>query len=160
MVHNDTGEHRQFPRWLAIPLLALLLPLVLVFLSAYLIVGLFLHVVVWATWLPRGKSTFVVTSDSPIWSQYMTDRIIGVLGSKATVLNWSERSQWHALMGVPVMVFRYFGRGREFNPLAVVFKPLRPARVFRFWKPFKDYKHGRPQAVERLTTELLRYAGD
>jgi hypothetical protein len=56
-------------------------------------------------------------------------------------------------------LFRYYGHTREFNPLVIVFKALRPARVFRFWKPFKEYKHGKPQAVESLTEESLRYTG-
>jgi len=138
--------------------LVLFLPIGLVLLLAYLLFGLFLHVAVWVTWLPRGKSILIVTSDSPVWTQYMADRIVSVLMQKAVVLNWSERSQWLTLPSIQVMLFRYFGRGREFNPLVVVFRPLRLARVFRFWKPFKDYKHGRPDALEHLTSHVLHYS--
>jgi hypothetical protein len=156
---NNTDERKGLPRWIGFLLLILLLPLALLFLATYLVAGLFLNVLVWATWFPRGRSVLIVTSDSPVWSHYMTERVVRVLGPKATVLNWSERSQWGSLANVPVILFRYYGHTREFNPLVIVFKALRPARVFRFWKPFKEYKHGKPQAVESLTEELLRYTG-
>ena len=34
----------------------------------------------------------------------------------------------------------------DFNPLAVVFRPLRLARRFRFYQPFREFKHGKPEA--------------
>ena len=158
MAVDDTDNRKQFPRWIAVPLLVLLLPIVLLFIIVYLLFGLFLHLAVWLTWLPRGKSILVVTSDSPVWSQYMASRIVRALQHKAFILNWSGRSQWPKLPSLQLMVFHYFGRGREFNPLMVVFRPLRLARVFRFWKPFKDYKHGRPDALEHLTEQALQYS--
>jgi hypothetical protein len=158
MAVGETDDRKQFPSWIGIPLLVLFLPIVLLFLIAYLLFGLFLHVAVWVAWLPRGKSILIVTSDSPIWTQYMADRIVGVLQQKAIVLNWSQRSQWPSFPSVQVMLFHYFGRGQEFNPLVVVFRPLRLARVFRFWKPFKHYKHGSPDALEHLTEEALQYS--
>jgi hypothetical protein len=50
-------------------------------------------------------------------------------------------------------------RRREFNPLAVVFRPFRPARVFRFWQPFREWNHGKREALERLEYELFAYLG-
>jgi len=155
---DGTADRKKFPRWIGIPLLALFLPIVLLFLIVYVVFGLFLHLAVWLTWLPRGKSILIVTSDSPVWSEYMAARIVGVLQHKAFVLDWSERSRWPKPPSLQIMLFHYFGRGREFNPLVVVFRPLHLARVFRFWKPFKDYKHGRPDALERLTEQALQYS--
>lgn len=56
-------------------------------------------------------------------------------------------------------VFRHFVGAREFNPLAVVFRPFRPARVFRFWQPFREWKHGKPDSLARLEGELFAYLG-
>jgi hypothetical protein len=40
-----------------------------------------------------------------------------------------------------------------------VFPLFRRAHVFRFYKPFRDLKHGHPQAVEMLSSELLLLLG-
>jgi hypothetical protein len=54
-----------------------------------------------------------------------------------------------------VLAFWYFGGSREFNPLAVVFRPLRLPRVFRFYEPFREFKHGKTEAVENMTRKFL-----
>jgi hypothetical protein len=41
----------------------------------------------------------------------------------------------------------------------VVFRPLRRARVFRFWQPFRDFKHGDPEPLRRLEKELFELIG-
>jgi len=76
------------------------------------------------------------------------------LEGRAVVLNWSERTTWRG-RSLAVLASRYFGGDREFNPMAVVFRPGRFRRVFRFWKPFLEFKHGKPQEVQRMTNELL-----
>jgi hypothetical protein len=53
-------------------------------------------------------------------------------------------------------VFYYFGGRREFNPLAVVFHPWRRGKTFRFFQPFRELKHGKPEALEKMTAELLQ----
>jgi hypothetical protein len=52
-------------------------------------------------------------------------------------------------------VFHHFGGAGDFNPLVVLFRPLRLARVFRFWSAFKDWKRGYKEPVERLRKELF-----
>jgi hypothetical protein len=54
--------------------------------------------------------------------------------------------------------FNYFGGKRDFNPLAVVFRPFRRAKVFRFWDAFKNYKHGKEHSLEEIKEKLLEYA--
>jgi hypothetical protein len=56
-------------------------------------------------------------------------------------------------------VFRLFGGSREFNPLAVVVRPLRWVRVFRFWRAFRDAKHGNRSALSLLETQFFRCLG-
>jgi hypothetical protein len=69
------------------------------------------------------------------------------------VLNWSDRRQWsHSLA---VALFKFFAGTREFNPLAIVFQPLTWPRRFRFYAPFKAFKHGRPGEVQRMRLELF-----
>ena len=149
---------KQLPNYLGLLVGILFLPLILAFLFVYCIYGLFLHLAIWMLWLPRGITTLIVTSDSPIWKEYMEQQVVQILRPQAFVLNWSRRRAWPRIPNLQVLSFRYFGGMREFNPLVIVFRPFRIARVFRFWKPFKDYKHGQPDSLNELTQELMEYA--
>jgi hypothetical protein len=113
-----------------------------------------LYLLVWLLWLPKGKDILFVYSDSPIWQEYMTTEILPLVERRAVVLNWSERGKW-ALWSLGVSVLHHFGGGRDFNPLVVLFRPLRRAKTFRFWSAFKDWKRGYREPVERLRQELL-----
>ena len=127
-------------------LLPLILQLVVIALVLYWSHRFTLYLLVWALWLPKGKALLVVFSDSPIWQEYMTREVLPLVQERAVVLNWSERKRWPRF-SLRVQVFRAFGGGREFNPLVVFFKPYCRARVFRFWRPFKDWKLGDTEPV-------------
>ena len=133
--------------------LPLILPLALITIALYLPYRIALYLLVWALWLPRGKDILLVYSDSPIWREYVLSKILPLVQERAVVLNWSERSKW-SRWSFPVHLFRAFGGYREFNPLVVLFCPFRRARSFRFWLPFKDWKRGYREPVERLRQEL------
>ena len=130
------------PFW--IPLLLVLIVLGLV----YVLAGAFLYTTVWCCWCARGRDVLFVYSDSPIWHDYVVERILPKIGARAIVLNWSERKRWRRTL--PVLVFRFFGGTRSFNPMALVFRPFRFARSFRFYEPFKDYKHGNSEALTKM----------
>ena len=110
----------------------------LAFVSHFLYRAL-LYLLVWALWLPRGKDVLFIYSDSPIWHEYMTTQVLPLVQERA----------------VGVAVFHHFGGGGDFNPLVVLFQPLRLAKMFRFWSAFNDWKRGYKEPVERLTKELL-----
>ena len=137
---------------LIILFLPFVLPLALVAIVLHLLYKTTLYLLVWTLWLPRGKDILFVYSDSPIWRDYMTSEVLPLVHERAVVLNWSERKKWER-WSLGVAVFRHFG-GREFNPLVVLFRPFRLARVFRFWSAFKDWKHGYREPVERLLIAL------
>ena len=84
----------------------------------------------------------------------MATQILPLVQERAVVLNWSERRRWRR-WSFRVHVFHYFGGAREFNPLVVLFRPFRRARTFRFWLPFKDWKGGYREPLERLRQELF-----
>jgi hypothetical protein len=139
---------------LALPVTVIVVPLALVAVTLYLLHRLAVYLLVRALWLPKGKDVLVVLSESPIWQDYMTAEIVPLVRKRAVVLNWSERKKWPR-RSFARHVFRTFGGQRNFNPLVVVFRPLRRAEVFRFWQAFKDWKYGRTEAVERLRERLL-----
>jgi hypothetical protein len=137
-------------------LLPLILPLLLIALMLYWLHRLLLYVLIWCIWLPRGKDALVVYSDSPIWRDYMMQQVVPLLEERAVVLNWSERSQWPR-WSFATHVFRSFGGNRDFNPMVVLFRPLRRAKFFRFWSAFKEWKHGKTFEVDWLQRELNLY---
>jgi len=139
---------------LLILFLPFVLPLALVAIILFLLYRITLYLLVWALWLPRGKDILFVYSDSPISHEYMATEVLPLVQERAVVLNWSERTTWHK-WSLGVAVFRHFGGDREYSPLVVSFRPVRLARVFRFWPAFKDWKRGHREPVEKLRQDLL-----
>ena len=134
----------------------LLLAIAVLALIPYLICGLALQLAVWLLWCPRGKNILFVYSHSPLWHEYLESVVLPRLAAQAVILNWSERKKWERRFSLPVLAFYYFGGRREFNPLAVVFRPLRWAKTFRFWQPFQDFKQGKVETLEKMTAALLK----
>jgi hypothetical protein len=137
--------------WLII---IVLIPFLLLFLIVHGIFILLVHVALWFVWGPLGKRVLFVYSNSPVWQQYIEENILPRLPHRAVILNWSERRNWNRLT-LSYLAFRFFGRDREFNPLAVVVRPFRWARCFRFWQPFRDFKHGNPESLMKMESEFF-----
>ena len=134
-------------------LLPILLPFVLIVLVFYIPHRIALYLLVWTLWVSKGKDILFVYSDSPIWREYMLTHILPLVNDRAVILNWSERSQW-SQWSFRTHVFHSFRGYRESNPLVIVFRPFHRAIKFRFWRAFKDWKHGNPEALEKLREEL------
>jgi hypothetical protein len=149
------------PRWwlllTGVVLAPLLLGVVLVAFLAFAIFTVCLHVAIWMWWGLRGRDVLFVYSDSPLWRDYIDQRILPRLGDRAVVLNWSERRRWRPSLAR--LAFHHFGGSRQFNPLAVVVRPFRRTRTFRFWQPFRDFKHGHPAALHAMEREFFGVIG-
>lgn len=130
------------------------IPIVLLAFLPYLVLRLGVHFLILLTWLPKGKDTLLAYSQSPIWHDYMTTQILPLVKDRAIVLDWSERKKWR-WYSLPVLAFRSLGGYRNFNPLVIHFRPFRRAKIFRFWSAFKDWKHGKTDAVEQLRRDLV-----
>jgi hypothetical protein len=132
-------------------LLLVLSPIVVVTVLLYLVWGAVLYL---AIWLTRKKPFIIfVYSDSPIWKDYVEKEILPQIQDRAVILNWSERRKWKSSLAV--LAFRYFGGYRNFNPIAMVFRPFRTVKTFRFLEAFKDFKHGDRKKVEEIKSELF-----
>ena len=140
-----------------IPLLPLLIALAVIAIVAFAVSSVCMHVAVWTWWCLRGRDILFVYSDSPIWRDYVEKHILPHLGERAVVLNWSQRKRWR--LSVARLAFHHFGGYRQFNPLAVVFHPFRRTRTFRFWEPFRDFKHGRPGTLHKIEREFFSFIG-
>jgi hypothetical protein len=128
---------------LAAALLILASPLVLVALIGRLVVGGVLHTLTLLLWLPRGRRVVFVYSESPQWRTHIERDVLTRLPPRSAVLNWSQRSDWPS-WSLAVWLFKWHGGRREFNPLGIVIRPLRPALVFRFWPAYQHLKKDRP----------------
>ena len=130
-----------------------LIPLVVILVVAYLLKKMLLHVLAWLVWNTRGIRVLYVYSNSLHWQEYIEENILPRLPERSIVLNWSERKRWQ--FSLSTLVFWHFGGDRDFNPMAIVFRPFRPAKVFRFFEPFRDFKHGKPDALHKMEAEFF-----
>ena len=117
-----------------------------------------LTVIAWIVLCHRDINTVFVTSDSPHWKEYIQDNIIDRIRAGAVVLNWSEHTHWKRF-SLPVRIFFHFAGSTEFIPIAIVFRPFHRTRVFRFWQPFKDQKHGKTEPLKKMEVEFFRAFG-
>lgn len=159
MIENNESSPKPVSRhpllWkvLLIPLFIVLLPLLVAAGFVYLIWTMILYIAIWIVWSPKGYSVLFVHSDSPIWKSYLEQEIFPHIEKKAIFLNWSERKQWKITLAF--LAFRHFGGDRNFNPMAMVFRPFRFQRSFRFYEVFRDFKHGNNDGVERMKRQLF-----
>ncbi len=136
----------------------LISPLLLPFLLVYGLYAFLLHVLLWLLWGLTGRRVLFVYSNSPVWQSYIEANILPRLPRGSVVLNWSERRRWR-WWSLSAAVFHFFGGNREFNPLAVVVRPLRWGRPFRFWRAFRDAKHGNQEALRLVEAQFFTYLG-
>jgi hypothetical protein len=149
-------------RALALTVVIVLSPLWIPFIALwfvfYVLASIFLYLAIWALWLPRSKHILFVYSDSPIWHDYIEEHILPVIRDRAVVLNWSQRRSRLWRRSLAVAAFKHFGGWRDFNPMAVVFRPFQRARVFRFLPAFREFKHGRPEKLLTMQQEFFDYS--
>ena len=136
-------------------LLPIIIPVVILALALHLLNRAAVYVLVWVWWMPRGKDVLYVSSDSPIWKEYMETEIFPLVAERAVALNWSARSKWPK-WSFAVRVFRAFGRGRDFNPMVILFRPFHRARIFRFLPAFLERKRGNNASIEELRRDLIQ----
>lgn len=151
------SEKPRRPWWIW-PLIIVSLPILLAGAVVWLAVALCVLVAAWVLALPTGRYTLVVYSNSPIWQEYFEQRVLPHVAGRAVVLNWSERKRWR--LTLPVMLFRIVAGSRNHTPIAMVFRPFRWPRTFRFYQPFRAFKHGNPTEVECLREALLTLLDD
>jgi hypothetical protein len=154
----STAPQKRKPPWWLLPVIVVLSPAILLLVAAllalFVVTSICLHILIWTLWCLRGRDILFVYSDSPIWHDYIEQRLLPPIRHRAVVLNWSQRRRWR--ISLARAAFHHFGGYREFNPLAVVFRPFRPTRKFRFWQPFRAFKHGRPEALRKMEQDLFQ----
>jgi hypothetical protein len=100
-----------------------------------------------------GKDLVLVYSNSPHWQSYIEEHWMPRWSARAVTLNWSERATWDRRRP-EVALFDALATTREYNPLAIVVLPYGQPRVVRFWRAFRDHKHGRDGLLRKQESEL------
>lgn len=147
---------RKMPWWL-IPFFVLLVPLglsllALVLLLHFLATACF-DLAWWSWWNPRGRDILFVYSDRPLWKNHVEADILPFIQKRAVIVNLSERRR--SRLAFLYKVFRRLGVHDESLPHALVFRPFRRTRVFRFWKPFRHLKAGRVETLQHIEAEFF-----
>ena len=153
---TTTASKRNLKWWqgiILIPLIPLILVFVVVALMLFIITSISLRILIWSWWCLRGRDILFVYSDSPIWHDYIEKDILPHIGERAVVLNLSQRKRWR--FSLAWMAFHHFGGYRSFNPLGVVFRPFGRTHTFRFLQPFREFKHGHPEALHKMESEFF-----
>ena len=101
----------------------------------------------------EGKDLLLVYSNSPHWQEHVETHWLPRWGTRAVVVNWSERSRWNG-DEAEIVLFRSVAGSREHNPIAIVVPPSGPVKVIRFRRAFREKKHGSSAALERAEREL------
>jgi hypothetical protein len=84
----------------------------------------------------------------------MEAEIFPLVAERAVVLSWSARSKWPK-WSFAVRVFHTFGGRRDFNPMILLFRPFRGARICRFLPALQERNHGNSASVEQLRRDLM-----
>jgi hypothetical protein len=136
----------------------LLFPLGVAFLVGWLLATLALHLALLALWLPRGRRVLFVYSENPRWKAHLDEHVLPRLPRNAVVLNWSERARWSPLQ-LGVWLFWMWSGARDYNPIAMVVRPWRGPRIFRFYGAFEDLARGDAAPLRALESTLLAEVG-
>ena len=143
---------------LLIPLVAVLCILLLLFAPFYFAYCFLLRALIEISWGRRGRRILLVYSRSPHWQEYIERNWLPTLGQNAVVLNWSDRSDWKRRNTLAALAFRHWSSDTDFNPMAILFPPFGKARRLGFYYAFRDYRHGKEQALRSAESELLQFA--
>jgi hypothetical protein len=139
---------------LIVLLMVVFLPILFLIAIVYGVWSVILSVAIWIVWGLRGRHILFIYSDSPIWSAYIQQEVLPHILQTAVLLNWSGRKQWK--ISLAVLAFKLYGGSRDFNPMAIVFRPFRFHKIFRFYRAFKDFKHGKIEPLEKIRLNFLQ----
>ncbi len=140
-------------------LVAVFLPLLLVWVAAYVlwffVWGAVLRIWFWRAHAAKGRPVLFVYSESPNWQTYIESNILPHISERAVILNWSERRLWSSSSPWEARFFRRFAGDRDFNPLALVLCENGRIKTVRFHQAFLDFKHGKESALRAAEAELF-----
>ena len=137
------------------PLLLILLLLLVLGLPFFVVYRLLLRIAFEVFVSTRGRRILLVYSRSPVWQEYIERNWLPLFADHAMVLNWSDRATWKGQRSFASWVVRRWAPSENFNPMAIVFPRLRPARRIGFYYAFRDWKHGKEGTLRDAEKQLF-----
>lgn len=153
--HTPTINWWSIPVAVAVVLLAL--PFILIWVALIKMQAALVNVAIWSWWCTRGRDVLFVYSDSIASRDYIERQVLPILAGRVVCLNWSQRQKTGITLAR--IAGQFFCKSRKDCPVAVVFRPFRSSRVFRFRRAFVDRKHGRVSALNAVERELFACLG-
>ncbi len=106
-------------------------------------------------WRSEGKVILFVYSESPNWEDYIEQEIMPKLSHCAVFLNYSRRAEWKNKMPLEAKIWEQWGGSREFNPIAIVLPDRGKVETIRFYRAFRNFKHGEDGLLRQKEAELF-----
>lgn len=100
-------------------------------------------------------SGVLITSDSPVWKDYIQANWIDRFGNRFIILNGSQRSLWSASPATRLYYF-FCPQDENYCPAVILLRGFRHPQVYRFFYAFRDYKHGDGTALLKLEEDLAQ----
>lgn len=100
-----------------------------------------------------GKDVLIVYSDSPHWGAYIEANWLPRWGERAVLFNRSR--PWKGDQ-IEAHLWLAFAGSAEHTPVAIVVPAHGQPRVVRFWKAFRQRKHGDDSALRSAEEQLER----
>ena len=113
-----------------VPIIIIVLPVIF---WIMLIVGILKTYIRFRLRIKWPENTFILFtySESENWTDYIEQKIIRRIAAHAQIIN--------------------------INPVAIVFRPWKPAKVIAFYEAFRDLKHGKESTINAKTEELFQW---
>lgn len=97
------------------------------------------------------RDLLLVYTDSPHWAPYIAEQWLPRWGSRSVVL---DRSRPWTAEQPEVQLWRALAGRQEHTPVAIVVPPRGMPKIVRFFKAFRDFKHGHPEALRAAEGRL------
>lgn len=134
----------------------LFLPWLSIYFAILFIIGLFIRIKLHFKW-PKSKYILFIYSDSEHWAPYIEQNIIPKIQESAIIINRTKQQNWKQEYKAEYKAIAHWAH-EDINPIALVFKPYRRVKSFRFYEAFRDYKHGKDSSLHAMCNEFYNYA--
>ena len=105
-----------------------------------------------APW-PRGKIALVAYAHSEVWGPYIESRLLPDIARSCVVVDRSNPG-WKRSFPLERRLIHHFGERREDNPVAIVLRTYRPAKVLRTHSHFRDAHFGKSAGLDTVILAL------
>ena len=100
-----------------------------------------------------------IYSDSPHWKDYIEENILPKLGSRCKTFKWSKRRYINIGDKLDNLIFYHWGGYTDFNPMAIIYISFFNIKTVRFYKAFREYKHGKDRLLNERLEEFSNIVG-